>query len=167
MTAPGGDLQSSQLVTFECSDADGQPHQYELTPHGALDGQRVVFQLIGLGAEPVGQLVAGVVQSGDLLETIDGARKAGGLEAVMDLDLQALLGAVDWHELGAAVRQVLATGQAPDLVRELLRHAHRDGQPLRSDVAFDQAYRQNYGELLAAAYHSIRINRFFQLPGIS
>lgn len=51
-----------------------------------------------------------------------------------------------------------------DLVRDVLAHTTRDGLDLRADGAFNDAYRGNYGELIAAAVEVVKVNDFLPLP---
>lgn len=161
------DIQALGLETFELTGADGNVHQYELTPHTADEGLIIVYRLMGLGAEPVGRLVQGVLESGEVIGKIGDAFNEGGSAAVMSLDWTDLAKALDVSGLGKALGEVLATGAAPELTREILKHARRDGQALNTTVGFGAAYRQNYAEMLAAVWRVITINRFLALPGIS
>lgn len=130
---------------FVVKDVDGNPHSYNLTYHPAGEGQRIMFQLMGLVAAP-GSAAAGALLSGDSLADLD-------------------LGAVNWSGLGDELRRVFASEMTPKLCREILSYAWRDNVPLTA--GFDSAYRANYGELLGALWEVIRANRFLSLPGMS
>jgi len=174
---------NSQLETFTLVDADGQVHRYEIKPHGALEGQVVVWQILGLGAEPLGHMVKGLLGADGLLPMIqkmsakfneakDNARGGdsatlAGVGAVMDgFNIEDIAVSIDWAQLGKAIGDLLGSGQAPELTRELLRHVYRDDKPMLNDLDFDHAYSRNYIELGMALVNSVRINRFFELPGI-
>jgi hypothetical protein len=148
---------------FTLTDAEGEEHQYKLKPHGGDDGQEIVFRILALGAEPVGEIVQGLSKAETIREKIATAWDAGGLEALQELDPLEMLDGVDFAGLGKSVKQVLAEGKAPQLVRDLLSETHRDDQPMSNRIKRQKAYARNYDELLLAAYHSIAINRFF--PG--
>lgn len=149
------------FVSFTLDDADGETHQYDLMPHPADEGQVIVFKLLALGAEPLGSIIQAVALAGDIRDMIGKAMEEGGVDAVMEIDYMSVLAAVDFTRLGKAVKEVLAKGDAPELVRSVLKHARRDDKPLDKDGVFGRAYQANYGEMLAAAYYSIKVNRFF------
>lgn len=126
-------------------DDNGNPHSYLVGLHPAAEGQKVVCQLLGLVAGPLGELLAaGVRSGGDLL----GA----------DVDLQAV---------GRQVGAMLLSDAPPRLVRELLRFTSRDGRGLAAEHEFNLAFTGNYGELLAALSEVVQANRFLPLSRIS
>lgn len=148
-------------VSFTLDDVDGNTHQYDLMPHPADEGQIIVFQLMALGAEPLGSIAQAVATAGEIRDMIGKAMDEGGIEAVMEIDYMAVLAAVDFTRMGKAVKDVLASGKAPQMVRDVLSKARRDDIPLDKDGNFGRAYQANYGEMLAAAFYSIKVNRFF------
>lgn len=155
------------VISFELADADGEIHNYEVHPHDAETGQVIVWRLLALGAEPLGRLAQGALESGALVEQLTETYQTGGAAALMELDTTELAKSLDLAGMGEAIGQVLAQGKAPELTREILKQTHRDGQPLNTSVAFGNAYRRNYGEMIAAVWKVVGINRFLPLPGIS
>lgn len=147
--------------SFSLDDADGNAHAYDIEPHAADEGQGIVFRIMALGAEPLGSIIQAVATAGEIRDMIADKMEEGGIDAVLEIDYLSVLATVDFTRLGKAVKEVLATGEAPDLVRAVLKHTRRDDIPLDKDGNFGRAFQANYGEMLAAAYYSIKVNRFF------
>lgn len=151
----------SEFIDFTLKDASGQEHSYRGVPHGAIEGQEVMWQLVALGAEPVARLAQLALSSSNVRDLLnaDGAK------------LQQILGGADFSTVGADVRKALVATNMSKLAREILRNTMRDGKPLSVDASgngvFDQAYRANYGELLQAVWRVVQANRFLPLPGTS
>lgn len=134
---------------FELQDADGQSHRYHVVPHGAVDGEAIVYRLAELLAEPLAALVDGAGEKLDL----------------SNVDLDTILEQLDIRELGKAVRSALAGSRMAELRAAVLRHTSRDGKKLSDATSFNEAYQRNYGELFRAVFEVTRFNRFF--PGLS
>lgn len=154
------------FLCFTLTDADGEEHEYRVKPHGGDDGQVLVFQLLGLGAEPMGTLVQTMVKVEDVRTKISEMWSAGGMEAVLDSDPLEWLDAIDFAALGSSIQQLLEGGKAPQLVRDLLAEAHRDGKPLSKRLNRQTAYARNYAEMGQAVYHCITLNRFLEASGM-
>lgn len=149
------------MHTFVLTDADGVEHQYQILPHGAEDGERIMWQLDAMAVGPlaallqsgIGQLVAGEASVGD----------------VLDKDVASLFEGVDFAGVGRDLSKVLGGPDILALSGQLLRHTTRDGQKLvegdKRTPAFQMAYQRNYWELRRALFEVIRYNRFFPLPG--
>lgn len=143
-------------IAFTLSDADGLAHVYELIPHPASEGQRVMWTLLQLGAEPLGRLI------GQALPALEGI---GSLRQLLDdpAALAAIGGKIDFAQVGADVRRSVGSMPMDSLVKELLSRCTRDGKPLSNPLAFDASYTRNYREMLLAAWKSVEANRFFAL----
>lgn len=131
-------------VEFTLLDDSDTPHGYVVPLHPAVEGQRLMCQILALAAGPLADLAAA-------FQRADG----NGLDA--DVDLAAV-----GRQVGAA----LASDAPPRLIRELLRYTARDGKGLAGDGDFNVAYTGNYGELLVALWRVVEANRFLPLSRI-
>lgn len=146
-------------VEFELYDADGNAHEYVITPHPASEALKLVWAMIRAAAQPLARVLEGnIVQ---LYEAFTGEEDIT-IEALLeDLDIDLADSAKDLFEV------LFSTGEEW-VTRELLNHTTRDAQPLKAgtrkgDFAFDMAYQANYGEMLEACYKSVQVNRFLSL----
>lgn len=137
---------------FNLIDAKGKPHTYLVQPHPAGEGTRLVLQVMGMAAEPLGRLLEGKLA--DLIERF----ASGALD--MDAKVADELKDVAWSAVAGDLRRVLADVDGTKLIRDVLRYTTRDGQRLADDGAYDFAYQQNYLELLKAVAQVIQINGF-------
>lgn len=132
-------------VEFTLLDDAGNPHGYVVPLHPAVEGQRLMCQILALAAGPLADLATAYQRT-------DG----NGLDA--DVDLAAV-----GRQMGAA----LASDAPPRLIRDLLRYTARDGKALAQDGGFNDAYTGNYGELLFALWEVVKANRFLPLSRIT
>jgi hypothetical protein len=145
--------------TFTLTDADGKVHSYTVTLHPVDDGQRIMWRLLGAGAEPLARLLDGVAKSPDVLAKIGAAMgNKGDRTQVADL-----VAGLNIAGVGADVRAVITSIDMSALVVDLLACTYRDDQPMRDPHARNAAYRGNYAEMLRACWEVVRYNRF--LPG--
>lgn len=143
-----------------------------------------MWQLISLGLEPVATGLSNLLKREALLAVFgglgmldeEGAGDGANLtiEALLDRPLPDLIEAigavaepVKLGEVAGSLRSALARVDASKLTREILRFAVRNGKPLSNDAHFAEAFRRNYGEMLAAAWEVVRYNRFLPLPDTS
>ncbi len=148
----------SDAKRFTLTDADGRPHEYEVTPHPPSEGMEIMWRLVAFGAEPLGGAVKGLLAMGDM----------GSIAKLLDdpKGLQKLGKAVDFAALGRDVKASVQSTPMSDLTKAIVAKTTRDGQPLANALHFDRAYVCNYGELLAALWRVATINRFLSLPGM-
>ena len=140
-------------IEFTLPDADGVAHRYVLLPHGATEGQRIVFQLVALGAEPLARLAQGLL-------TIEGV----SLKRLLNdpAALKTLGEKLDVAALGGDIKRSIAS--MPDqLTAALVSRCTRDGKQLSNPSHFDTAFARNYGELARLLWEVIRVNRFLSL----
>lgn len=136
-------------VTFTLTDAEGEDHQYEVTPHSGRQGQQIFWRLTALGVEPM----AAALGAFDFATALQ--------EGVADLNSK-----VDLDAVAGQLRQSILAQDPSELAEDLLQFTLRDGKPLKG-IAFDKAYQGNWMEYAQALFHVIRANRFFPLPTTS
>lgn len=153
---------------FTLQDADGQTHRYEVLPHPPTEGFRVCSRIAAAIVDPLaGTALSALART--VPQALKRARGEGGkidLGRIMD-DPEILdsIAGLDFSSTGPALRRAVESLDLA-LMRDVLRHANRDGKPLSSDLVFDTAYSRNYGELMSAAWKVGAYNRFFgQLAG--
>jgi hypothetical protein len=144
-------------ISFTLTDADGGAHRYEVTPHNALEGQRITYTLLRLGAEPLGRLVQTGLQNAGLLD--------GGLRSLLDdpAALGRLAAGIDFAAVGADLQKSMGSMPMEALTLDLMAHAVRDGKQLRSPLHFNAAFTRNYMEMLRACWEVVKANRFLSL----
>jgi|GEM_PF-2207338 hypothetical protein len=148
---------------FTLEDADGKQHSYRVAAHNPTEGFGVCSRIAAAVIDPLAGTALSV-----LVKTVPAALKRAAktdgsfdLESIMDdPEVMANLAGLDFTSSGPAMRRAIEAIDLP-LVRDVLRHAERDGKPLARDVAFDTAYQRNYGELVAAVWKVGQYNRFF------
>jgi hypothetical protein len=113
-----------------------------------------MLALLALGAEPF----ASVVQSALAVEDVFAGAK---IDEVLDIDLEALVGRIEWSKVGGDVKRSILSMPMSTLVRDVLRYTWRDGRELSNDVHFNGAYSRNYLELGRAVWEVSTANRFF------
>lgn len=147
--------------TFQLTDAQGQTHDYLVTEHPAGEGVEIFYQLMGLGAPTLTGLLGAALKAEDLLGALfDALTSSDETARQLDTsDLAKLLGDLNLEQVGQEIGRALGTGKAPALTRALLKHTHRDGQPLAK--VFDRAYQANYWELMQLIWKVCQVNRFF------
>jgi hypothetical protein len=170
---------------FALTDYAGQPHDYLVQEHPAIEGMEVLYELLGLGAPSLLGLASAALRSQDLVGAFLGLSRGGaedgdadGGETAVDEggapslpvsrgetdDFSKMLSKIDLSTVGQELSKALLTGRAPKLTRRLLQHVHRDGKPLRDDGHFGRAYQANYYELMQLVWKVCGINRFFPQP---
>lgn len=148
---------------FTLRDADGQEHSYEVAAHNASEGVAVVSKLAAAVIDPMAGTALSV-----LVKTVPAAIKRGrgpdgkiSLNNILDDgELLDKLGDLDFASSGPALRRAVESLDL-ELIREILKHAQRDGKDLSRSIVFDEAYQRNYGELFQAAWQAGQYNRFF------
>jgi hypothetical protein len=151
---------------FVIKDADGNDRRYEVTPHNAVQGQAIMWDLVALGAEPVARLADSALKSEEVVAGLASALASGGVGKLLDGGAVELLGGIDLGAVGADVKRAIVSMPMQRLTRDILRHTTREGRALSDDTVFGLAYQANYGELLRAVWEVVKINRFLSLPGI-
>lgn len=154
----------AEPAEFTLTDAQGESHEYMITPHAASDGTRLCLRIMAMAGEPLGRLVSGNL--GELIELF----KSGEIDLDGEIDKElAKLKDLD-VDLGATVRDIQAAiAEAGDekFFRSLLRHTYRDGDPVHQEHNFDRFYQANYLELFQAVWKSVQVNGFLGFWGIS
>lgn len=149
---------------FTLKDWKGEEHNYLIVAHKATDGIRIVTQLISLAGEPIGRLIdSNLFKIVNLFK--DGAITIDDSTTDSEIVMEILQKIPEVGDLGLAGTlgdfvRTLNLIDSPALIQELLKNCTRDNQPLSNDQVFGEVYRQNYGEMLAAAMKSIEVNRF-------
>lgn len=159
---------------FDLIDADGNSHHYVVNLHPGMEGFRIVARLAELGAEPIARLASQAMAAEGVLDALQLAVRG---DPAANAKLSAVSSKLDFGAAAKELRPLLA--DSPDLVMRILAHTQRDralpGQP-SSMVAFkgkdgqtwfDAAYAGNYGEMLAACWKVVALNRFFPWPATS
>lgn len=135
---------------FTLTDADGDEHEYWVTPHDPHEGTRIAVTISSALTGPLGQLLDSA--AGELLT---------GESDFQDMEVESILEGVEFDRVAAALSDSLDEDKVPALIKKILRQTYRDEQPLSGDTVFADAYRQNYLELYRAAWEVIRFNGFF------
>jgi len=143
------------VVEVVINDRDDKPHRYVITLHPPDDGLEVIGHLIAAGGEPLGRLASGVVG-----KLIDGRTFADLADGGGGGDAAALFADVDWSAVGRDLAAAAQRIKLSAFAAQILHFTHRDGQPLRSEVARAQAYRGNYAELFRACAAVLKANNF-------
>lgn len=148
----------SLALNTSINDADGNPHRWDVTPHNPTEGQRIVWTLLSLGAEPVGRLAQATLTGFNLSEL-------GTLRSLLDdpSALGRLAQHIDLAQVGGDIKRSVASMPMDALVRDILLHAVRDGRQLRDPTHFNDAFRRNYREMLLGLWEVVKFNRFLGL----
>jgi len=151
------------MHSFTIKDAEGRPHRYEVMPHAPTDGFRVCSRVAAAVIDPLAGTGLSVLAKTVPAALKRGARPGGKFDmgAVLDSpEIMDSLGALDFSTSGPALRRTVESLDLA-LVKDILRHANRDGKALDADINFDSAYARNYTELFVAAWKVGLYNRFF------
>lgn len=145
-------------IKFTLRDAWNEEHAYEVLPHRATDGSRIMWQLYAMGVEPLGKLAGSVLAADGL--------NVRSLRGLLDdpTAIEKLKASVDVGALASPVRAALGSTSMEALTKEILVHTRRDNLELRNPGHFDAAYACNYWELSVALWKVVQANRF--LPGL-
>lgn len=138
-------------IVFKLKDREGTEHTYEAFPHPATEGEKVMWTLVALGAEPLARLVGGVIAVSDGADT---------LGQILELDREKVMSDVDWGSVGGDIKTSVLSMNMPALRQSLFSYVQRDGEPLNNKQAFDRAYTRNYWELGLALWMMVRENHF-------
>lgn len=158
------------IQRFTLKDADGNPHEYVLVRHGATRGQKIMWQLVALGVEPLAQIGAGIVSAAEVFDKLGDLLNVAKGEGAGDPSLEAIrpmLDAVDLKQLGANIRNAILSTDMPQLTLDLVANMTRDAKGLDKAQNFDAAFQGNYVELQQAVWQSVVRNRFISLPDMS
>lgn len=137
--------------TAQIADDDGAVHAYTIRLHPATTGRVLALRIAALGLVPLAEVLVSAL--------VAGVRGKAAAEAISPDALQRGL-----SELPAAVGRL---ADNPALISDLFAHVERDGVPMSVRVHFDAAYTGNYGEMAAAIWEVIKVNRFFPAQRIS
>lgn len=126
-------------------DRKGIEHGYDVTPHEPFGYSGMTGIEL---ASRVGAYLTPILAElfGDELDTDDSA--ADALAKARGFDMQKIGGHV-----AAALKDL-----DPRLIKEMFRNTIRDGIPLESDAAFNNAYRGDYIEMARAIAHIAEVN---------
>lgn len=113
----------------------GQSHAYLVLPHPAAEGLKLASRLFALVGSPFGKLLDSLTSGSEETE-------------------------IDFGGISGELAQAVLSADLPQLVRDLLRHTHRDGVDLAEPVMIDVAYSANYGELAEALAEVVEVNGF-------
>jgi len=141
-------------IEFSLPDGDGVAHRYVLVPHGATDGERIVWQLVAFGAEPLARLA-------QALFLLEGAT----LRSMMDdpTALKRMGERLDTSALGGDLKRSITTMPMAEIRAALVSRCTRDGKQLSNPAHYDAAFSRNYGELGRLLWEVIKANRFLSL----
>lgn len=145
-------------IQFTLRDAAGADHAYEVIPHPATEGSRIMWQLYAMGVEPLGKLAGSVLAADGL--------NVRSLRGLLDdpAALEKLKASVDLGAVASSIRASLGPATMDGLTKEILAHTRRDNLELRNPGHFDAAYACNYWELSMVLWKVVQANRF--LPGL-
>ena len=113
----------------------GQSHAYLVLPHPAAEGMKLASRLFALVGSPFGKLLDSLTSGSEEVE-------------------------IDFGGISGELAQAVLSADLPQMVRDLLRHTHRDGVDLADPVMIDVAYSANYGELAEALAEVVEANGF-------
>lgn len=132
-------------ATFQLEGADGQLHDYEVTPHMTSEGTNLMLRVMATAAEPLSRLASAYLETKD--------------EVSLDDDLSDALATLDLSQIGSDVKAALL-GLDSEILREFFARTRRDGESLTKVTAYDEAYQGNWAEWMQALKEIIRINGF-------
>jgi len=161
--------------TFELEDGDGQTHQYHVgKKHEPIarskgpSGLRLLNHVAKVAGTPLAEFVS--TNAGQLMQMYTKAKRSASEEDVKSIqdaleseEFEDAEGSIDL-ELTAALEYITEAFDQIDpeiVLQKILYFTSRDGENLRKDVAFNQAYRGNYIECLRAVYEVCVYNGFF------
>ena len=145
------------VLIFHLNDADGDQHEYLVTPHNGDDGLSVVLRLMSVGIEPLARALEGALRE---------LMNQGGVSTLRDiaaLDLSSLAGSLAIADAAHDLSTILSRPDSADVIKSLLKHTTRDKRPLRTPTNFAEAYARNYVELLGVVWRVVQHNRFLPL----
>lgn len=131
-------------VQFQLEGADGQLHDYEVTPHKTSEGTELMLRVLALAAEPLGRLLDASLKRGDIS---------------MDDDLGETLRGLDLSQIGGDVKAALLSLDAETL-KQFFSRVKRDDKVLRLGTAYDDAYQGNWTEWVQALKEIVQANGF-------
>lgn len=134
---------------FYLDDAEGNSHEYHVTPHDPRRGTRIIAQLSQALTGPIGQFLDEHAE-----QLLVGDRDLD------DIEVEEILEDTNFVDLAQSLSQTLDEDKAEAFVATILRNTHRDGQPLGKDKVFRNAYQQNYMEMFRAVAEVIKYNGF-------
>lgn len=161
-------------IEFQLTDAQGEPHEYTISPHATSDGSMLALRVLGMAGEPIGRLASSNL--GVLIDVLPKLAQAAEDKNTSDADLLLLaeqeLGALEDLDLDLAqivqdIQQAVVSAGGDAFFQNLLRGAYRDGKPLAKRHVYDTAFQANYRELFQAVWKSIQANGFLLFWGIS
>lgn len=156
---------------FELEDSDGQIHTYKVQqPHppisrgNGIGGIQLINRVTRAAGAPlsrlinsnIGEIATFVIEQQDRGEeaTIGDIIEEYEIEDLDDLDLE-LPKAFD------AFCDALEHVDSERTIKAIFQWTLRDGLDLSDDGQFNQAYQQNYLEMVRAAWEIVRFNGFF------
>lgn len=149
---------ATETPDFVLEDSDGGEHEYYVTPHDPTEATPVMVELAAAVSGPVGDFLES--NKGVIIDAVEGRESWLDLEvaeALQDFDVQSL-----FRQLRTSLRELDVVW----LQTEILRNTVRDGYPLDEAEHFNDAFRQNYGELYTAVWKVIRANGFLPSGGM-
>lgn len=145
------------MHTFVLKDADGVEHQYQVLPHDADKGERIMWQLDAMLVGPLGALLQS--QLGRVIAA------EASVNELLGAKVEDVFQGIDLLAVGRDLATHLRGPEILALSAELMQHTTRDGLPMSVRENRSVAYQRNYWELRRALFEIIRYNRFFPLPG--
>ena len=129
-------------------DDRGKPHQYDLIQHPATSGCVLFQRVLKALSMPAGKAITALQGNGQLPTDMAGFIALISDDGVKGDDIGSFFLSVA-TELGVA---------GPDLFAEALRHTSRDGVQFKNELAFNQAFTGNYGEMMKAVAWALKEN---------
>jgi len=162
---------TDRIINVTIDDAEGRPHQYAIVLMEPEHGMAVMMRLYAMAAGPLGEALRGAMSEVDSLLSgvLDGSPTVTELldDPKAASSLVGVLQAIDLGAVGKDVQMMLVDPQVDTagLVRTMLAEVRRDNQRLGDSVAFNEAFRGNYFEMMKAAWEVVKANRFFPAFG--
>lgn len=152
---------------FTLTDAQGKPHDYVLQEFNAQEGLELMCSVVGLGLPSIASAITAGLRNPEMIGAASDALSGNADDSADDEDRDAfseISEGFDLSPIGREMARALLSGKVPKLLQRLLGSVFRDGERMDDRIAFNQAYRANYGEAMRAALEVCVRNGFFLLP---
>jgi len=168
-----------QAIEFQLNDAQGNPHDYTVSPHPTSEGSMIVVHVLGMAGGPIGRLASSNLDVlidliPELIAEFQTRERSGnpitdeeffaivksklGDLSDLDLDLPLIL---------SDIQQAIFKAGGDEFLRSLLKKTYRDGDSLGQKHVYDTVFQANYQELFTAVWKVIQANGFLGSWGIS
>ncbi|MFB6373830.1 MAG: phage tail assembly chaperone [Bradymonadaceae bacterium] len=143
---------------FILEDVDGEKHEYHVTPHDPTEATPMLVKLTSIAKGPIASLLDS--NAGTVVKLATGEKDA------LDQDVDDFIEELEFSGFLDDIYESLVEANAPQLIQDILSETTRDGIPLRDPDNYNDAYRQNYAEMMQAVWMVIRVNGFLGSRGM-